>query len=619
MLFATLLAYAAAVRVARACGDHEHVHELARREYPQTYLVPPSRPLEWGDLNFIHTTDTHGWLLGHQKSTFPEPNYSGDLGDFASFVAHMKKTALEKDVDLLLVDSGDLHDGTGLSDGYPAGGVDGHESNKFLLRLPYDVMAIGNHELYIYNVTRDMHTNFAPKLNGRYLTSNVNITVVDETGEAVTVPVGERFAKFTTRKGRKVTALGVLFDFTGNDKNTTVQKVEDMVKESWFAEAIAEVPDFFLLAGHMPITTSDKCQDLRSFYHSGVHPNTPIVILGGHSHIRNCVPFDGRAIAFQSGRYMETVGWLSLNLDHVDKTSNLTFSRRYLDANRVTYEQPYLRHPGGKSITSGLHHLATQFDLNLTYGVAPHDFHTSQAPFPSNDSSLSLLAEAIAYSLLVNNSRAAVPHVMIANTGSQRYDIFAGAFTKNDQVTASPFTNAFVYLPNVPLAAAVQVLPALNDAGENNRRRDLRGGAARGPDGFTAREREAYARGDVDFVFREWLAEMDRRRFGPERRAAANATLGYVTTDSCPGVGDDILHSPLAVYDFPDFVGTPAPDGLADDAPVDLVFTDFIGAQVVETLNAVQSAVVFAQGDIRPYTPTLINAVLGIYAERYWS
>ena len=43
----------------------------------------------------------------------------------------------------------------------------------------------------------------------------------------------ERFAKFTTRKGRKVTSFGVLFDFTGNDDNTTVQKVEDMVKESW--------------------------------------------------------------------------------------------------------------------------------------------------------------------------------------------------------------------------------------------------------------------------------------------------------------------------------------------------------------------------------------------------
>ena len=36
----------------------------------------------------------------------------------------------EKDVDLLLVDSGDLHDGTGLSDGFPPGGVDGHEVRR---------------------------------------------------------------------------------------------------------------------------------------------------------------------------------------------------------------------------------------------------------------------------------------------------------------------------------------------------------------------------------------------------------------------------------------------------------------------------------------------------------
>ena len=39
----------------------------------------------------------------------------------------MKKIAEEKDVDLLLVDSGDLHDGTGISDGYPAGSVDAHD------------------------------------------------------------------------------------------------------------------------------------------------------------------------------------------------------------------------------------------------------------------------------------------------------------------------------------------------------------------------------------------------------------------------------------------------------------------------------------------------------------
>ena len=34
-------------------------------------------------------------------------------------------------------------------------------------------------------------------------------------------------------RGRKVTSLGVLFDFTDNGHNTTVQKVEDMIKETW--------------------------------------------------------------------------------------------------------------------------------------------------------------------------------------------------------------------------------------------------------------------------------------------------------------------------------------------------------------------------------------------------
>lgn len=56
--------------------------------------------------------------------------FSGDLGDFASFVTHMKELALDKDVDLLLVDTGDVHDGTGLSDGFPTGDIDGHDVSE---------------------------------------------------------------------------------------------------------------------------------------------------------------------------------------------------------------------------------------------------------------------------------------------------------------------------------------------------------------------------------------------------------------------------------------------------------------------------------------------------------
>ena len=72
---------------------------------------------------------------------------------------------------MLLVDSGDLHDGTGLTDGFPPGGVNGHEATKFYRQLPYDVMAIGNHELYKYNVAYDMYV-FLPSLILSYLPSS---------------------------------------------------------------------------------------------------------------------------------------------------------------------------------------------------------------------------------------------------------------------------------------------------------------------------------------------------------------------------------------------------------------------------------------------------------------
>ena len=161
------------------------------------------------------------------EDLMPFSRPSGDFGEFSSFVNHMKAIAIvctfptpskinskpinqERDVDLLLVDSGDLHDGvfqivtrtlflniltgTGLTDGFPPGGVDAHDvrpksteppeygnillqANQFIKELPYDIMTIGksvvfvrryitlfhnfkcysfSHELYEYANTFDM-------------------------------------------------------------------------------------------------------------------------------------------------------------------------------------------------------------------------------------------------------------------------------------------------------------------------------------------------------------------------------------------------------------------------------------------------------------------------------
>ncbi|EIN06418.1 hypothetical protein PUNSTDRAFT_145026 [Punctularia strigosozonata HHB-11173 SS5] len=612
MKFTTAAIAAALFKLVTACGDdHAHDHSLHKRLPPSAHLTPPSRPLEWGDVNIIHTTDSHGWLLGHQKASWPEPNYSGDFGDFASFVAHMKKIAKKKDVDLLLVDSGDLHDGTGLSDGGPPGSIDGHQTNEFVTKLPYDVMAIGNHELYIYANTLDMHTNFVPKLHGRYLSSNVNITVFDKHNKSVSVPVGERFVKFKTEKGRKVTALGVLFDFTGNDVNTTVQKVEDMVKEAWFAEAIKEAPDFFLLTGHMPVSNDNWPTVFNAV--RAVHPTTPILILGGHTHIRDCNQPDGRSMALESGRYMETVGWASMTIPK-SQHANVTFTRRYLDPNRVTYEYHTKQSNRtydtslGQEITKGLLKLSKEFNLDAEFGIAPHDFTITRAPYPSNDSLLTLFVnEAAPVALSINNTRASIPRIIITNSGSQRFDVYAGSFTKNDQLTASPFADSFLYLPNITLGVANQILPVLNNEGEEKRSLEV----------LESREAEAYARGDVDMRYNKWLEEMDKRH-GAERRAAANATLGYVTSDKCPGVGDDTLHAPLPFYSTPSFIASDAPD-VSDDTPIDLVFVDFIESQLLTILNSVQTDQKFTTSDVQSYSPFLASELLGLFAERVWN
>ena len=115
--------------VALGCEDHDWTspltggylnrdlmsrHDFDKRMQPGALPTLPQqiKDLHWGQVNIISTTDTHGWLAGHLL----DENYSADYGDFADFVRKMKSKADALGVDLLLVDSGDLHDGTGFGD-----------------------------------------------------------------------------------------------------------------------------------------------------------------------------------------------------------------------------------------------------------------------------------------------------------------------------------------------------------------------------------------------------------------------------------------------------------------------------------------------------------------------
>jgi 2',3'-cyclic-nucleotide 2'-phosphodiesterase (5'-nucleotidase family) len=200
-MFRALLTLAFALPVAWACESCSSPAEdivmtrNVKRMQPdaQAATSKPKGPLEWGQLNVLQTTDTHGWLEGHIK----EENYGADWGDFVSFTKHMRQRARELDVDLLLVDTGDLHDGAGLSD---ATSPNGKVSNVIFENLDYDVLSIGNHELYVSEIARETFTQFAKVYGDRYVTSNVQIKN-KQTGEFEYI--GHKYRYFTTEKGKE--------------------------------------------------------------------------------------------------------------------------------------------------------------------------------------------------------------------------------------------------------------------------------------------------------------------------------------------------------------------------------------------------------------------------------
>lgn len=243
---------------------------------------------------------------------------------------------------------------------------------------------------------------------------------------------------------------------------------------------------------------------------------------------------------------------------------------------------------------------------------------------------------------ITNPARSNIPNIIMSNSGSQRFDVYAGTFTINDNYVVSPFDDLFVYV-NVPYSVGSQVLSVLNSEGASGRKRalssdDLAFKRFRRDKAFEPRSRrlfgslgapetdEEYGRGVVDGRYNAWLKrqweERDRvllARAEAEAAAAGTAlTLGYVTQDSCPGVGDDTPHTAIPFFDSPDYISSPLPTGLQATDQMDVVFLDFFESQILSIVNSLQTAKTFTTDDVLPYGNAATNTVYGIFAEAKW-
>ena len=121
--------------------------------------------------------------------------------------------------------------------------------------------------------------------------------------------------------------------------------------EEWFKEALKDQDiDLIIVFGHVDIR-SEEYAVLFSTIRS-LHWDTPIQFFGGHTHIRDYKVFDAKAAALESGRYMETLGFASINglstrgtkdrglrlcaTRSLDQSSPLPAQREYLHLDRGT-------------------------------------------------------------------------------------------------------------------------------------------------------------------------------------------------------------------------------------------------------------------------------------------
>ncbi|CAI6340350.1 unnamed protein product [Periconia digitata] len=544
-------------------------------------VAAPLRELPWGQLNFLHTTDIHGWWGGHLQ----EASYSSDWGDYISFAKHLRDRADADGTDLILVDTGDRIEGNAIYDSSKPRGKFTYEIAK---EQTIDLICSGNHELYKAESADGEFYHTVPDFKDNYLASNLDI-INPETGGRQ--PLAQRYKKFTTKnQGIRILAFGFIFDFTGNDKNTFVQRVEDTVKEEWFREAIKDKEvDLILVYGHVDI----RSQEYALLYSTirDAHWDTPIQFFGGHSHIRDYHIFDSGSVALESGRYMETLGFMSIsgittsrhqNPNTNSKKRTLQFQRRYIDNNLFS-----MHHHSGKNATT----FPTQHGLNVSlaigsarkslslnhiYGCAPRDLFVSRRPYPHNESIFTWLETE----LLPQSIKSRDPSkkaLVIMNTGGIRFDVFKGPFTKDTKFLVSPFTSGIAYLKDVPYTAAKRVIKLLNNAGPIlSSTNDANATFLLPPEHVAAARYRPHLFdssptdpsehpnqdgmldfASVDLGTRQHQGNQQPLRDTHHHHASTEPPPlipGYTTHDDAGSDGDDTIHAPIQFYNVPNCI-----------------------------------------------------------------
>jgi hypothetical protein len=524
----------------------------------------------------------------------------------------MRKKGDERGADVLLVDTGDRVEGNGLYDASTPKGVYQYD---IYAEQDVDIICTGNHELYQrYSVDLE-HNTTTKNYKDSYIASNLDY-VDPETGEQS--PMAPRYRKFKTKnQGLEVIALGFLFDFLGNANNTVVQPVEETIEEEWFQKVIKEKPDIFVIIGHIGLRMEEFQIIFKALRKEDW--NTPVAVFGGHAHVRDARSYDSRSFAMASGRYLETIGWMSVDgikkreEGEVSTEASVSFTRKYIDNNlygmyyHTGLNESTFHTEHGKNVSQAIETARTALELDYKFGCAPQTYWMSRTKFPHEDSLYTLVQNEIFPDIIVNEDRKDKSRVALMNTGGIRFDIFEGPFTRDSMYIVSPFVSGFQYIPDVPYKIAQKVLGILNSGGT------ILGGELDTklmampeqmfpmPNAFTKDE-------DPHLELRDVQEPLSPK---PELIA------GYTTKDDVGKDGDDTVHDPINFYAQPNVIQAEInfpKEGKPET--VDFVFIDFIRPWVIPALKF--SGGDYSSADVKTYMDGTFTSKLGDWTIEHW-
>ena len=550
----------------------------------------PLRNLTFGKINFLHTTDTHGWYIGHTN----QKQYSSDWGDFISFYENLKNN--HNDSDLLIIDTGDRHDGNGLSDLTSPNGL---KSNDVFKNVDYDLITVGNHELYNADVSKLEYDTMVKHYGEKFVSTNV--LYMDDDGNWVTF--GNQYRYFQSNvNGYNILSFSFMFDFKMGNERVEVLPIMEIINEQWFIDILIDYStnypvDLIIIFGHLPVSHDwFEMYQLHSILRK-YFPDTFIQYFGGHSHIRDFSIIDELSTGLQSGRYCETIGFLSI--DDLKNTENITVDRKYIDFNLHSFmhhtnhnEIDKFNTDKGLMVSQKLFEYSEELNLNEVYGYVPQNYYMYAAEYyhkdkPDPKSLLRFLENSILPQLIPkicyddnnsDNDKAEPPfllnstnndRIILINTGGIRYDLYKGEFTKNSLFTVSPFKNKWNVIPNIPSEIAIKLQWILN-SGDYILSNGIK---LKNSHQLSIKEDNDYNIND-NYINDNYINDNNINDI--------KLSYGYTTIDDKGNDGDDTIHRKIPVYKVPNVIQTYENNG---NAYTDVVYYDFIQPFILKALS----------------------------------